>query len=325
MRAAIYTNYGSANVLELREVDIPVPKDNEVLVKVFATTVNRTDCARLQAKPFIMRFTTGLLKPKNPIPGTDFAGKVEAVGKDVTSLKVGNDVFGFDDNGLGSQAQYMTFPEHKGIAKMPINLSHEQSVACLEGAHYAYNFINKVNLERGQRVLVNGATGAIGAAAVQLLKHAGAIVTAVCASENEDLVKSLGANSVIDYTKEDFTKSEEKYDYVFDTVGKSSFKKCKPLLESGGVYISSELGWMAQNLVFTATTRIFGGKRVKFPFPANHRRTVFFMKQLCEKGAFRAVIDKKYPLKAIADAYRYVEKGQKIGNVIISMESNNET
>ena len=231
MRAAIYTNYGSANVLELREVDIPVPKDNEVLVKVFATTVNRTDCARLQAKPFIMRFTTGFLKPKNPIPGTDFAGKVEAVGKDVKSLKVGNDVFGFDDNGLGSQAQYMTFPEHKGIAKMPINLSHEQSVACLEGAHYAYNFINKVNLESGQRVLVNGATGAIGAAAVQLLKHAGAIVTAVCASENEDLVKSLGANFAQKRISPNPKKSKRSGNPIFTRFIKSAMVLFKSIKE----------------------------------------------------------------------------------------------
>lgn len=322
MKAAVYKAYGSPDVLQLKEVSKPTPQDNEVLIRVLATTVNRTDCARLRGKPFIMRFTTGLLKPKNSIPGTDFAGKVEAVGKDVKSLNVGDDVFGFDDNGLGSQAQYMTFPEYKGISTMPANLSHEQSAACLEGAHYAYNFINKVNLENGQRVLVNGATGAIGTAAVQLLKHAGADVTAVCASENEDLVKSLGAKAVIDYIKEDFTKSTEKYDYVFDAVGKSSFKKCKPLLKSGGVYISSELGWMAQNLFFAATTRIFGGKKVKFPFPTNPRRTVLFMKQLCEGGAFRPVIDKKYPLEAIAEAYRYVEKGQKIGNVIITMEQN---
>ena len=322
MKAIVYTAYGSPDVLQLREVVKPTPGDNEVLIRVFATTVNRTDCARIRAKPLIMRFTTGLLKPKNSIPGTDFAGKVEAVGKNVKSLNVGDDVFGFDDNGLGSQAQYMTFSEHKGISTMPDNLSFEQAVACLEGAHYACNFINKINLESGQRALVNGATGAIGAAAVQLLKHAGADVTAVCASENEELVRSLGADRVVDYKKEDFTKSEEKYDYVFYTVGKSSFKECRPLLKSKGVYLSSELGWMAQNLFFAAVTRISGGKRVKFPFPSNQRRTVLYMKQLCEEGAFQAVIDKRYPLEEIAEAYRYVEKGQKIGNVILTMEPN---
>jgi NADPH:quinone reductase-like Zn-dependent oxidoreductase len=325
MNAIVYTEYGPPEVLQLKEVEKPTPKDNEVLIRVFATTVNRTDCARLRAKPFIMRFMTGLVKPKNSIPGTDFAGKIEAVGKDVESLKVGDDVFGFDDNGLSSQAQYMTFPEHKGITTMPHNLSYEQATACLEGAHYAYTFINKANLESEQKVLVNGATGAIGAAAVQLLKYSGANVTAVCASELEDLVKSLGANTVIDYIKEDFTKTNERYNYVFDTVGKSSFKKCKPLLESGGVYISSEFGWMAQNLLFTLITPLYGNKKVKFPFPTNHRRTVLFVKQLCGEGAFRAVIDRTYPLEEIAEAYRYVEKGQKIGNVVITVEQRRET
>jgi len=324
MKAIVYTQYGSPDVLHLKEVIKPTPKDNEVLIRVFATTVNRTDCARLRAHPFIMRFTTGLVKPKKSITGTDFAGKIEAVGKDVESLKVGDDVFGFDDNGLSSQAQYMTFPEHKGITKMPNGLSYEQAVACLEGAHYAYNFINKVILESGQKVLVNGATGAIGTAAVQLLKYSGANVTAVCISENENLVKSLGAIAAIDYTKKDFTKINEKYDYVFDTVGKSSFKKCKPLLKSGGVYMSSELGWMAQNLLFSLITPILRNKRVKFPFPTNHRRTILFVKQLCEEGAFRAIIDRKYRLEEIVEAYRYVETGQKIGNVVITIEHKTE-
>ncbi|MDY6892216.1 MAG: NAD(P)-dependent alcohol dehydrogenase [Chloroflexota bacterium] len=320
MKAIIYTEYGPPDVLHLRDVPKPTPRDNEVLIRVGATTVNRTDSARLRAQPFIMRFTTGLRKPRNRIPGTDFAGNVEAVGKDVKSLKVGDDVFGFDDNGVSSQAQYTTYPEPKGIATMPQNLSYEQAVACLEGAHYAYNFVNKVTLVRGQKVLVNGATGAIGAAAVQLLTYFGADVTAVCASENEELVRSLGATTVIDYTKEDFTKVNETYHYVFDTVGKSSFKKCKPLLQSGGIYMSSELGWMAQNLLFTLITPIFSDKKVRFPLPTNHRRTVLFVKQLCEEGAFRAVIDRNYPLEDIAEAYRYVETGQKIGNVVITIE-----
>lgn len=320
MKAIEYKQYGPPDVLQLNEVVKPTPKSNEVLIRVYATTVNRTDCARLRAHPFIMRFTTGLFKPKKPIPGTDFAGKVEAVGKEVKSLKVGDDVFGFDDNGLSSQAQYMTFPVHKGIATMPRDLSYEEAAACLEGTHYAYNFVNKVNLKSGQKVLVNGATGAIGSAAVQLLKYFGANVTAVCAAENEALVKSLGADKVIDYSKEDFTKTSERFDYVFDTVGKSSFKQCKPLLRPDGAYLSSELGWMAQNLFLSLTTSVIGSKKVKFPFPKDHLRSVLLVKRLCEEGAFRAVIDRKYALEETADAYRYVEKGHKIGNVVISMK-----
>ena len=320
MKAIVYTKYGPPDVLHLGEVNKPDPKDNEVLIKVSATTVNRTDCARLRAQPFIMRFTTGLIKPVKPVPGTDFAGRVEAVGKNAGGFKIGDNVFGFDDNGLNSQAEYMTFPVRKGIDKMPGNLSYEQAVACLEGTHYAYNFINKVKIEKGQKVLVNGATGSIGSAAVQLLKYYGASVTAVCASENEDLVKSLGADSIIDYKSEDFTKNDKTYHYVFDTVGKSSFKKCKPLLQPGGAYISSEFGWMAQNLFFSLLTTLIGNKKVKFPFPSNHRRTVQLVRQLCETGAFRAVIDRIYPLEEIKQAYGYVEKGEKIGNVVITIE-----
>lgn len=221
MKAIIYTKYGSPDVLQLKEVEKPIPQDNEVLIKVHATTVNRTDCATVRAKPFFMRIVTGLFKPKKQIPGTEFAGEIEAVGKSISSLKVGDRVFGFDDEGLESYAQYMTIKEDKVIT-IPKNISYKQAAPSFEGAHYAYNFINKVELKKGQNVLVNGATGAIGSAAVQLLKYFDINVTAVCATKNIELVKSLGANKVIDYTKDDFTKDEQKYDFVFDTVGKSS-------------------------------------------------------------------------------------------------------
>jgi NADPH:quinone reductase-like Zn-dependent oxidoreductase len=319
MKAIVYHKYGPPKVLQLKEVEKPIPRDNEVLVKVFATTVNRTDCAMLRAKPYIMRFFTGLLRPNKPIPGTDFSGKVEAVGKDVTSFKVGDKVFGFDDMGVSSKAQYLTMPEKKPLATMPANLSYEQAAASLEGAHYAYNFINKVALKKGQNVLVNGATGAIGSAAVQLLKYDGANVTAVCATKNMELVKLLGADKVIDYTKEDFTKSDEKYHHIFDTVGKSSFSKCKPLLEPGGIYISSELGFLSQNPFLALITPFIGNKKVIFPIPTDIKRSVLLVKKLIGEGRFKAVIDRKYPLENTAEAYAYVEKGQKTGNVVINM------
>jgi NADPH:quinone reductase-like Zn-dependent oxidoreductase len=322
MNAAIYEKYGSPSVLKIKKVEKPTPKDTEVLIRVYATTVNRTDCAMLRAKPFIMRFFTGLLKPNKPILGTDFAGKIEAVGKDVKSLKIGDKVFGFDDGGLSSHAEYMTISEDNALTTMPENMTYEQAAASIEGAHYAYNFINKVNIKSGQKVLVNGATGAIGSAAVQLLKTFGANVTAVCNTKNIELVKSIGADKIIDYTKEDFTKSNEKYNFVFDAVGKSSFAKCKPLLESGGVYISSELGWMAQNPFFALITPIIGNKKVIFPIPTNRLGSVLLIKELSEEGKFKAVIDRKYPLEEIAEAYRYVEKGQKTGNVIITFKDN---
>ncbi|MFN0158150.1 MAG: NAD(P)-dependent alcohol dehydrogenase [Bacteroidota bacterium] len=319
MKASTYTEYGPPDVLQLKEMATPSPKDNEVLIRVHATTVNRTDCAMLRAKPFIMRFGTGLFKPKEPILGTDFAGTVEAVGNKVSSFKIGEGIFGFDDTGLHSHAQYMTIREDKALATIPENTTFEQAAASLEGAHYAYNMINKVDLKSGHRVLVNGATGAIGSATVQLSKYYGAHVTAVCSTNNMELVRSIGADKVIDYAKEDFTKFNDKYDFIFDTVGKSTFAKCKPLLESGGVYISSDLGPMVQNPFLALVTPLIGGKKVIFPIPFDCARSVRLIKKLIEEGKFRPVIDREYPLEQIADAYRYVETGEKIGNVVITM------
>ncbi len=319
MKAIVQKKYGPPDVLQLKEIANPVPKGNELLIKVYAATVNRTDCATLRAKPFIMRFFTGLFKPKKPIPGTDFAGKIIAIGKDVTLFKVGDKVFGFDDSGLGSHAEYLTYSEDNAITKMPENLSFEQAAASIEGAHYAYNFINKVEVKAGQRVLVNGATGAIGSAALQLLKYFGATLTAVCEGKHAALVKSIGADKVIDYTRDDFTKTDEKYNYVFDAVGKSTFAKCKPLLEPGGIYISSELGPWSQNIFYALITPIFGRKKVKFPLPVNRKRSVLFIRKRIEEGKFKAVIDRKYSLDKTAEAFRYVEKGHKKGNVIITV------
>jgi NADPH:quinone reductase-like Zn-dependent oxidoreductase len=329
MKAIVCTKYGSPDVLQFREVEKPTPKDNEVLIKIFATTVNRTDCATLRAVPFFARFVTGIFKPNKPIPGTEFAGKIEAVGKNVSSFKVGDKVFGFNDSGSGSHAQYMTILEDKALTTIPNNTTYEQAAASTEGAHYAYNFIKKVNIKSGQKILVNGATGAIGSAVVQLLTYFGANVTAVCNTKNIELVKSLGADRVIDYTKEDFTKDNQKYNFVFDTVGKSSFAKCKPLLQSGGIYISSDLGYMAQNIFLALITPIIkpmiGNKKTVFPIPTDCRGSILLIKKLIEEGKFKAVIDRKYPLEQIVEAYRYVEKGQKTGNVVITVEHNNKS
>ncbi|PPA79609.1 MAG: Acryloyl-coenzyme A reductase [ANME-2 cluster archaeon HR1] len=278
----------------------------------------------LRAEPFISRFFTGLFKPNKPILGTEFAGKIEAVGENVMSCKVGDKVFGFNEGGLGSHAQYMTISEDKALTTIPKNITYEQAAASTEGAHYAYNFIKKVKLRSGHKVLVNGATGAIGSAAVQLLKYFSANVTAVCNTKNIELVKSLGADKVIDYTKKDFTKDDQKYNFIFDAVGKSSFAKCKPLIQPGGVYISSELGSMAQNPFLALITPIIGNKKVIFPIPKDCRGSILFIKKLIEKEKFKAVIDRKYPLEQIVEAYRYVEKGHKKGNVVIIVEHNNK-
>ena len=324
MKAIIYTKYGPPEVLQLKEVEKPAPNDNEVLVKVLATTVNRTDSATIRAIPFFARIVTGLFKPKKQTPGTEFAGEIEESGKDVTSLKVGDRVFGFDDQGSGAHAQYLKISEDNAVT-IPANLSYKQAAASSEGAHYAYNMINKVNLKSGNKVLVNGSTGAIGSAAVQLLKYFDVYVTAVCNTKNIELVKSLGADKVIDYTKEDFTRDEEKYNFVFDTVGKSSFAKCKPLLQPGGIYASSDLGYMAQNIFLPIITPITSklpgqsGKKTIFPMPVDIRGSLLLVKKLIEEEKFKAVIDRSYSFEDIVEAYKYVEKGQKTGNVVINV------
>jgi len=324
MKAIVWTKYGPPDVLQLKEVEKPSPKNNEVLIRVYATTVNRTDCGFLRAKPFIVRFFSGLIKPRRTSLGNEFAGKIEAVGKDVTSFKVGDKVFGYNDDDLGAHAEYMTTAEEGSLTTMPANMSYEEAAPSTEGAHYALSFIRKANIQSGQSILINGATGAIGSAALQLVKYFGADVTAVCNTKNVALVKSLGADEVIDYTKEDFTKNGQTYNTVFDAVGKSSFRRCKVLLKPGGVYMSSEPGFFAQNLFLAMWTSIFGSKKVIFPIPKSRKEDVLFFKELIEAGKYKPVIDRRYPLEQVAEATRYVETGQKTGNVVITVEHNNK-
>lgn len=312
--------YGSPNVLEIKEVEKPTPGDHEVLVRVHAATVNRTDCGILSGKPWIIRLVSGLLKPRLRITGTDFAGEVESVGRAVTTFKVGDRVWGLNDNGSSSHAQYLTIAEHKGLATIPNDLTYDKAVASAEGAHYAFNMIKALKVVGGQRILVNGATGAIGSAAVQILKHFGAHVTAVCNTKNIELVKSLGADRVVDYQTQDFTKDHQKYSAVLDAVGKSSFAKCKPLLEPRGVYISTELGRMSQNPFLALITPIASKKKVRFPIPRDIKGSIRFVTELLQKGEFNPVIDRRYPLEDVREAYRYVASGQKTGNVILSLE-----
>jgi NADPH:quinone reductase-like Zn-dependent oxidoreductase len=319
MKAAVRSKYGPPEVLSIKEIEIPTPKDDEVLVKVYATTVNRTDCHILSGRPFVMRFFLGLFKPKLSITGTDFAGQIEAAGKNITSFKVGDKVMGFGGVfGIGSHAQYMTFPETKGIVILPDNLTYDQAAACLEGAFYASFGINYLKPKAGQKALVYGATGAIGSSYVQYLKYYGVYITAVCSGENMELIKSLGADKVIDYKKEDFTKDNELYDFIFDAIGKNSFAKCKPLLKKNGIYTSSG-GF--ENLFLALITPLLGGKKVLFNAPKNVKAGLTFIKDLIEKGSFRPVIDRKYPIDKIAEAFKYVATGQKIGNVIITMDA----
>jgi NADPH:quinone reductase-like Zn-dependent oxidoreductase len=257
MKAAISLKYGLPYAVEIVEITKPVPKNNEVLIKIHASTVNRTDCGFRSADYFITRFWTGLFKPRKQPLGCEFAGEIEAIGDEVKSWKIGDRIVGFNDKKFGGHTEYITLNENEAFAKLPANFSYHEAAPLLEGAHYALCNIRAAKVKNGQNVLVNGATGAIGSAAVQLLKYFGVNITAVCNTQNKELVKSLGADHVIDYTGEDFTKTGQVFDFVFDAVGKSSFRQCKPLLKKGGIYISTELGKNAENIFLALSTPFF--------------------------------------------------------------------
>ncbi len=317
MKAAIRRKYGLSSQVKVEQIGNVNPIDDEVLIKVYATTVNRTDCANLTAKPFIMRFILGLFKPKQIILGTDFAGEIVKVGLNVKLFNVGDKVFGFTDTGSKSQAEYLT-ATIENVFPIPKNVDYKQAVASLEGAHYAYSFIHKVNVKSGQSILINGATGGIGSALLQFVRQYDVKITATCNTKNIKLIESLGANKIIDYTESDFTSDIEKYDFVFDTVGKSTFGKCKTILKKKGVYISSELGPYSQNLFYPLLNSLLN-KKVIFPIPYNKQKTIPYVSNLLETEQFKVVIDREYALEDIAKAYKYVMSGQKTGNVLINM------
>jgi NADPH:quinone reductase-like Zn-dependent oxidoreductase len=324
MKAAVRTRYGPPEVVRIVEVDKPAIRDDGVLVKVHATTVNRTDCGFRAAKPFFLRFFTGLVRPRATVLGGEFAGVIEAVGRGVTSFKIGDWVFGYSEGSWGAHAEYLSISADGPLAAMPAKLTFEQAAPSTEGSQYALSMIVGAKVLSGQDVLVYGATGAIGSAAVQLLKSLDANVTAVCDTGNVELVRGLGADRVIDYTVEDFTKDEQGYDVVLDAVGKSSFGRCKRLLKPRGIYLSSDLGPRWQNPILVLITRPLGGKKVMLPIPKmNAPERVRHLKELIESGEFKPVIDRIYPLDQIVEAYRYVETGQKIGNVVISVQPSN--
>jgi NADPH:quinone reductase-like Zn-dependent oxidoreductase len=319
MKAAVYYKYGPPEVVTVTEIERPVPKNNEVLIKVHAGTVNRTDSGFRSAEYFISRFWSGLFKPNANILGNEFAGVIEEIGESVTTFKKGDKVFGYNDKTCGGHGEYLTIDENDAVTFLPNNLNFYEAAPITEGAHYALNNIRASKIKNGQCVLVYGATGAIGSAAVQLLKHFGAKVTAVCNTKNVDLIHSLGADTVVDYQTQDFTKTETKFDFIFDAVGKSSFGRCKPLLCKNGIYISTELGKNGENILFALFTPLFGGKKVLFPIPTINKADVIFLKELVEKGEYKPVIDSYYKLDQIVEAYKYVETGQKTGNVVIKI------
>jgi NADPH:quinone reductase-like Zn-dependent oxidoreductase len=318
MKAIVYTRYGPPEVLRLEDVQMPTPKDTEVLVKVQATTVNRTDCGFRLARPSIVRFFSGLLRPKRTILGSEFAGEVQAVGRSVTSFGKGDRVFGLA-LAFGAHAEYVCLPEEGPIAAKPANMTYEEAAAVCDGVMNALAQVRTAQLRQGQKILINGASGSIGTASVQLARHFGAKVTAVCEGKDAELVRSLGASDVIDRTKHDFTKVGETYDVVLDAVGKSSFFRCRGLVQEGGCYLTTDLGFLAQNPVLVLWTRKVGSKRVYLPIPKPSKQDVVLLRELIEVGEYEAVIDRRYPLEEIPEASRYVETGSKVGNVVITV------
>jgi len=322
MAAVLSEQYGSpSDTLRFEHVSIPVCSSKEILVQVKYTSVTRTDCGFLRAKPFIVRFFAGLLKPTNPILGCEFAGVVVKLGEDVSQFSVGDQVIGFkdDDYGFGGHAQFTSMHTDGMIAHIPESVPIENAVAALEGGHYALADIRAAKISPGSRVLVNGATGAIGSAAVQILIAMGAEVTAVCAGPSAEKIQALGASKMIDYLKEDFTQLPGNYDMVFDAVGKSTFGQCKRILSANGIYVSTELGPMAQNPFLAFWTHYVGKQKVLFPIPKNEKKDAEYLLELMETNRYQPLIDRTYQFDQIVEAYEYVERGEKIGNVLIEM------
>lgn len=319
MKAAVHTQYGPPEVVTIKEVPTPVPVAGELLVKVYASTVNRTDCGFRSANYFISRFWSGLFKPRFQTLGCEFAGEVEAVGLNVTSFKPGDKVFGFNDVEFGGHAEYLVIKETGAVEQMPAGFDFHNAVALTEGAHYALCGLRAAKVQSGQNVMVYGATGAIGSAAVQILKQMGVHVTAVCGTADVTMVQSLGADVVIDYQQTDFTNTATKFDLIFDAVGKTSFSVCKKILAPKGIYMSTEFGKGGANVFLALLTPLGSGKKVLFPLPSISKADMVYLRELAEQKKFKPLIDRSYPLSEIVEAYKYVETGQKKGNVIITI------
>jgi NADPH:quinone reductase-like Zn-dependent oxidoreductase len=324
MKAMVYTEYGPPEVLQLKEVAKPTPKDNELLVKVRATTVTRYDCWARSCTAhtglgFLMRLWFGLKGPKQPILGTELTGEIEAVGKDVTRFKAGDPVYAYPGMNLGAYAEYICLPE-EAAAKKPANVTDEEAAAVLQGALTALFFLRAANVQPGQKVLILGASGGVGLYSVQFAKYFGAEVTGVCSTAKLALVKAMGADQVIDYTQEDFTQSGETYDLIFDTFGQSTFSSSRSL-KKGGTYLFATFG--LPQLFHILWLKVATGKKAISPLLEETTEDLIFLRELIEAGQIKPVVDRCYPLEQAAEAHRYVETGHKKGGVVITVAHNN--
>lgn len=336
MKAIVCTKYGPPEVLQLKEVEKPAPKNNEILIRIYATSVNFGDITvrnfnKITPRKFSMplplwlptRIMIGFRKPRIKILGNEFAGEIEATGKDVKLFKKGDQVFGYLGQSMGAYAEYICMPENGCVAIKPLNMTYEQAAVVPYGAIIALSLLRKMNIQLGQKVLINGASGGIGSAAVQIAKYLGAEVTGVCGTPRLKFVKSLGAGKVIDYTKEDFTQNGETYDLIFDILGKSSFFRCKSSLKLNGRYLLAS--FKMRQLFQMLWTSMIGSKRVICAIAPGSVEDLISVKGLIEAGKIKSVIDRRYPLEQTAEAHRYVEEGHKKGNVVITLEHNNKT
>lgn len=330
MKAVVYTEYGPPDVLQLKEVEKPTPKDNEILIRNYATTVNYGDLLvrnfsnvspREFNMPFLFwvfgRILFGLRKPRNPLLGSEFAGDVEAVGKDVTRFRQGDQVFGYPGQSMGAYAEYLCMPEDGEVAIKPANMTYEEAAVIPGGAITALNLLRNVDIQDGHKVLINGASGSIGSAAVQLAKYYGAEVTGVCGTPRLEFVKSLGADTVIDYTQEDFTQRGETYDLIFDILGKSSFSRCKRVLAENGRYLLAS--FKVRQLLQMLWTSRMGSKKVICALAPSKSGDLPYIKELIEAQTIKAAIDRCFPLEQMAEAHRYVEEGHKKGHIAITV------
>ena len=320
MKAVVYKKYGSPMVFESLELEKPAPAPGEVLIKIFASTVTAADCMMRRGDTFLSRILLGLFKPekKFQILGTEFSGTIEATGSKVKKFKPGDEVYGFRGFGTGCYTQYKCMNENGSLAIKPRNMEFSKAASVVDGATTALFFLKeKANIQRGQKVLINGASGSVGSFAVQLAKYFGAEVTGVCSTKNIELVKSLGADKVIDYSKEDFTRAGDTYDIIFDTVGKSSFASCRSALKSTGKYVVTLMTFNV--IVQSILTKPGIGKKVIFAMSLNKTEALKFIRTLIEEGKLKTIIDRQYPLEELSAAHEYVEKGHKLGNVVITV------